>query len=140
MHIMLRDIAKVGVGIFVADLASVLWLGASGFFPLTILGVTWTADSILPIAALDIGIIILLIHWGWHTRGPVRSPSERTLLLVAGVIFLLVALAHLARLAFGLDVALGDFAVPLWLSWVGVIIAAYLSYSSFHFALRGKRA
>ena len=139
MHNMLRDLAKVGVGVFVADLASVIWLGAAGFFPLTVLGVTWTADAILPIAAFDIGIILLLIHIGWNTRGPVRSPSERTLLIAAGIVFLVVALAHLARLAFGLDLALGDFAVPLWLSWFGVVVAGYLSYSSFHFAMRSRK-
>ncbi|HVX91397.1 MAG TPA: hypothetical protein VHC20_07340 [Candidatus Paceibacterota bacterium] len=139
MHHTLREIAKVAIGLFIADLFSVIWLGSYGFFPLTILGVTWPSDAILPIALFDIAVALLLAHYAWHTRAPLRSPSERTLLMIAGIIFLLVALAHLTRLAFGLGIALGDFAVPLWLSWVGVIITAYLSYSSFHFALRGRK-
>lgn len=134
---LLREIAKIGVGLFLADFLSVLWLGSYGFFPLTILGVTWTSSSILPIAALDVGLIILLAHFAWRTRLP-ASPSEKTLLRAAGLIFLIVCLAHLARLAFGFDILLGDFAVPMWLSWAGVVIAAYLSYSSFHFAHRTK--
>lgn len=139
MHHTLRDLAKIGVGLFLADLFSVLWLGSAGFFPLTVLGVTWTASAILPIALFDVAVIILLVHLGWRTKLPVRSPSERTLLMLAGLIFLVVAIVHLLRLAFSWHVALGDFSVPMWLSWFGVLIAGYLSYSSFHFALR-KRA
>jgi len=139
MHTFLRDIAKIAVGLFLADLLSVLWFGAAGFFPLTILGVTWTQSAILPIAAFDIGVIVLLVHFGWHTKLPVRSPSEKSLLMIAGIVFLIVALAHLLRIGLGLDLILGDFAVPVWLSWIGVFVAGYLSYSSFHFALRGKK-
>lgn len=135
---MLRDIAKIGVGLFAADLVSVLWFGAAGFFPLTVLGVTWTADAIVPIAFFDIAVIILLVHWGWKVKLPVRSPSERMLLKLTGLIFLVVALVHLLRLAFGWNVFLGDFAVPLGLSWLGVLVAGYLSYSSFHFARHTK--
>jgi hypothetical protein len=138
MHHFLRELAKIAVGLFIADLVGVIWFGAAGFFPLTILGVTWTASSILPIAVFDAAVILLLIHLGWNTKLPVRSPSERGLLSSAGAIFLAVALIHLARLAFGWSVALGSFAVPLWLSWVGVIVAGYLSYASFHFAFRRK--
>jgi len=136
MHKLLRDIAKVGVGLFAADLVSVIFLGTAGFFPLTILGVTWTSSAILPIAFFDLAVIVLLVHWGWHAKLPVRSPSERTLLLIAGTVFAVVCLIHLLRLAFGWGAILGTFAIPLWLSWLGVLIAGYLSYSSFHFALR----
>jgi len=139
MHHALRDIAKVCVGLVAADLFSVIWLGSAGFFPLTILGVTWTSDAILPIAVFDVALIILLAHYGWHTRTPLRSPSERTLLMISGIVFLVVAVLHLTRLAFGASIVLGDFIVPLWLSWVGLAATAYLSYSSFHFALRSKK-
>ncbi len=139
MHTKLREIAKIGTGLFLADLVGVLWFGTAGFFPLTMLGVTWTASAILPIALFDVAVILLLAHWGWNMKLPIASPSERALLLVAGTVFLAVALVHLARLAFGWEVALGDFAVPLWLSWIGVGVTGYLSYSSYHFALRTAR-
>jgi hypothetical protein len=135
---LLREIAKIGVGLFLADFLSVLWLGSSGFFPLTILGVTWTASSILPIAALDLGLVIILAHIAWRTHLP-ATPSEKSLLTIASLIFLIVCLLHLARIAFGWDVLLGDFDAPMWLSWAGVIIAGYLSYSCYHFARRAKR-
>jgi len=136
MRIALRDIAKIGVGLFLADLISVLWLGTAGFFPLTVLGVTWPATAIMPIAVFDVAVIILLVHIGWHTRSPLRPSAERGLLMVASLIFLVVAIVHLLRLALGWNVILGDFAVPMWLSWFGVVIAGYLSYASFHFARR----
>ncbi len=139
MHRMLRDLAKVGVGLVLADIFSALWLDGSGFFPLTILGTTWTAAAVMPIVVFDTAVILLLIHYGWNTKLPLRSPAERTLLVVAGSIFLIVALLHLARLAFGWNLVLGDFVVPLWLSWFGFLITLYLSYSSFHFAFRKGR-
>lgn len=139
MHRTLREIAKIGVGLVAADLVAVLWFSTNGFFPLTVLGVTWGASAIVPIVVFDLALILLLVHYGWSMRLPINSPSERVLLLLAGAIFLIVMLAHLARIAFNVRVILGGAIVPMWLSWVGIAIAAYLSYSSFHFALRGRR-
>lgn len=139
MHHSLREIAKIGVGLVAADLVAVFWFSTNGFFPLTLLGVTWGASAIAPIVVFDLALIVLLAHYGWSMRLPISSPSERALLLFAGAIFCIVALAHLVRVAFNLRVILGGAILPMWLSWVGIAIAAYLSYSSFHFALRGRR-
>ena len=139
IHHKLREAAKVGSGLVLADIISVLWFSAAGLLPVTILGVTWTSAALPEILVFDIALLLLLVHYGWSMRMPVSSPSERTLLMIAGLIFLVVALVHLARLAFGIDIILGDFAIPLWLSWVGVIFAGYLSYASFHFAGMRRR-
>lgn len=139
MQHILREIAKIAIGLFIADLFCVVWLGAAGFFPLTMLGATWTASSALPVALFDMAVILLLAHYGWHTRLPVRAPSERTLLSIAGSVFLVVALVHFLRIVFGWSLVLGDFGIPLWLSWIGVAVTAYLSYSSFHFAFRTSK-
>jgi len=135
----LRELAKVGTGLFLADLISVVWLGNAGFFPLTVLGVTWTAQAIIPIVLFDAATIIILAHIGWNIKIPVESPSEKHLLTTASAIFLVVALVHLMRIALGWSFILGDFVVPMWLSWFGVLVAAYLSYASFHFAHRAGR-
>jgi hypothetical protein len=134
----LRELAKIGTGLVLADLISVLWLGSAGFFPLTILGITWSASAILPIAAFDAVVALLLVHIGWNMKLPVSSPSERGLLMFAAVVFLIVGLLHLARLAFGWGLILGSFDVPSWLSWIGFFVTVYLSYSCFHFAHRAK--
>lgn len=138
-HHKLREIAKVGSGLVLADIISVFWFSAAGLLPITILGVTWTASALPEILVFDIALLLLLVHYGWSMRMPISSPSERTLLVVAGLIFLVVALVHLARLAFGIDLILGDFNVPTWLSWIGVLFAGYLSYASFHFAGMRRR-
>jgi hypothetical protein len=112
----------------------VLWFSSAGLFPLTLLGVTWTASMIPEILILDVALLLLFIHLGWNMRLPVASPSERTLLMIAGVIFLVVSLLHLMRLAFGWHFILGGVAIPQWISWAGFFIAGYFSYSCFHFA------
>ena len=139
-HHTLREIAKVASGLVLADIISAVWFSAAGLLPLTILGVTWTSSSIPEIIVFDGALLLFLIHFGWNMKLPIASPSERSLLIVAGVIFLVVAVAHLVRLAFGLDLILGNADIPLWLSWVGVLITGYLSYSCFHFAgMRARR-
>ena len=47
---------------------------------------------------------------------------------VAGVIFLLIAIAHLLRALTVTPVAFGTIFIPMWFSWVVVIVAGYLSY------------
>jgi hypothetical protein len=132
----LRELAKVGVGLFIADICSVLWFSGAGFFPLTILGVTWSSAALWPIIVFDLAIIALLAHYGWSMKLPISSPKERTFLKLIGLLFLIVAVLHLARLVFGWNLILGDAVVPIWVSWLGFIIPGYLSYTSFHFALK----
>jgi len=133
-HKKLRGVAKFAAGLVLADLLAVIWLGITGYFPLEILGITFPATSVLPIAVFDVAMLIVLVHFGWHINLPIQSPKERNLLVLAGVVFGVVSLAHLLRLAFGWDIVIGSFYAPGWLSWVGVLITGYLSYSSFHFA------
>jgi hypothetical protein len=52
--------------------------------------------------------------------------------LLTGVIFLAVAVAHALRLAFKWQVNIAGWNVPMWLSAVACIIAAYLAYEGFH--------
>lgn len=140
-HKTLREIAKIASGIVLADIVTTLWYSGAGLLPMTVLGVRWTSSMVPEILVFDIALFILMVHFGWHMKLPIESPSERTLLIIAGAIFLVVALGHLARLAFGLRFILGDFRIPAWLSWLGIVITSYLSYSCFHFAtkMHGKR-
>ena len=50
--------------------------------------------------------------------------SRRAYLLVSTVIFSIVALFHLAKILFGWSVIIGGWSVPMWLSWVGIIMGA----------------
>jgi uncharacterized membrane protein len=62
---------------------------------------------------------------------------RKTALIAAGTIFLLVAIGHLVRLAFRLEVVVAGLVVPLWPSVVGVIVA--LSLSLWMFGSTGER-
>lgn len=46
---------------------------------------------------------------------------------IAGAVFLLVAIAHLLRLIFSMDVIIGGWAVPLWFSVFGFILTLLLA-------------
>jgi hypothetical protein len=62
--------------------------------------------------------------------------SQKTFTLLAGIIFAIVALLHLLRIYTGWPVVLGNWIVPMWVSWIGLIVAGCLSYFGLSLALR----
>jgi hypothetical protein len=60
--------------------------------------------------------------------------SGRAFLLIAGVIFGVVTIAHLLRIFMALPVTIGGWMVPMWVSWVAVIVGTGLSYAGLRFA------
>ena len=60
--------------------------------------------------------------------------SQRTFSFVAGTVFGLVALAHVLRIVFGWSVTIQDFSVPMWASWIAVVVMGYLAYQAFRLA------
>ena len=51
--------------------------------------------------------------------------------LVSGVLFALVALAHLIRIINGLPVLIGETAVPMYASWIGLLVPGALAAWAF---------
>lgn len=49
-------------------------------------------------------------------------------LTVSGIVFLLVAFLHLARIITHFEVSIGGKVVPLWVNGIGFAVAASLSY------------
>jgi hypothetical protein len=62
--------------------------------------------------------------------------SEKTFAAIAAAIFGLVALLHLLRLVMGWSIVIEAWTVPMWLSWVGLVVAGALSYFGARFARR----
>jgi hypothetical protein len=60
----------------------------------------------------------------------------RTYLQISGTLFGLMALGHLLRLLRHWPVDVGGYMLPLWVSWLGVLLASGLSV----WALRLARA
>jgi hypothetical protein len=58
--------------------------------------------------------------------------SQHSFSLITGIIFLLVAMAHLLRIVFGLPIVIEGVSIPLWVSVIALVIAGFLSYEGFH--------
>ncbi|MEK9178200.1 MAG: hypothetical protein AAB801_00290 [Patescibacteria group bacterium] len=54
--------------------------------------------------------------------------SSQTYYRVSGIIFGVVAFFHLLRLVLGWSVNIGPYNIPMWASYLGVVVAGYLSY------------
>jgi hypothetical protein len=44
------------------------------------------------------------------------------------MIFLVIAILHLLRIIFGWSPVVEGWAVPMWLSWVALVVAGWLGY------------
>jgi hypothetical protein len=62
--------------------------------------------------------------------------DQKQFSLVAGAIFAVVAVVHLLRIYLGWPVVIDNWLAPMWVSWIGVIIAGGLSYLGLRLATR----
>ena len=62
--------------------------------------------------------------------------DRKTFLLAAGVIFAVVALVHLLRIAMDWPIMIGSWTVPMWVSWIGLAVAGTLSFFGLRLAAR----
>ena len=57
--------------------------------------------------------------------------THKTYTLTTAVLFLVIAVLHALRLAYGWTAVLGGWTVPAWLSLVALVVAAYLAWQGF---------
>lgn len=55
--------------------------------------------------------------------------SQKTFSLIAGLIFSVVALLHLLRLVYSWHVEFAGWSPPMWVSWLGLLVAGFLGVS-----------
>jgi len=55
---------------------------------------------------------------------------------ITAVLFLVVALLHLLRIIFGWPAQIGDVSIPLWVSWLALVVTAALAYFGFRLNAR----
>ena len=60
--------------------------------------------------------------------------TQRTFSLVTAMLFLLIALLYAVRLLRGWQITIEGAVVPLWGSWIGLAITAYLAWQGFRLA------
>lgn len=56
--------------------------------------------------------------------------TQKAFYTTAGTVFLIVGVVHLLRVVNGWPVSVSEYAVPMWFSWVAVLLTGYLSYYS----------
>ena len=57
--------------------------------------------------------------------------KQKTFNAVTALLFLVIAVAHFARIASGWDVVIGMVALPVWASWIALIVALSLAYQGY---------
>jgi hypothetical protein len=57
---------------------------------------------------------------------------EKTALLTAGIIFLIVSILHLLRALSRIEVKIGNYIMPIWLSVLGFVFPLLLSLWMFN--------
>jgi hypothetical protein len=63
--------------------------------------------------------------------------DKKTYVAVTTIVFLIVAVLHLTRIFMGWDASIGGWEVPLWVSWLALLVSGFLAYSGFKLATRG---
>ncbi len=59
-------------------------------------------------------------------------------LIITGIIFTIVALAHIARIAFGWSFVIEGWSVPVWISWAASAVTIILAYYGFQFSRKSQ--
>ena len=62
--------------------------------------------------------------------------DQKTFTIVAGALFAVVALLHVLRIFMGWPAVIGGWTMPMWVSWIGVVVAGGLSYFGLSLAMR----
>ncbi len=59
--------------------------------------------------------------------------THKTYFQITGIIFALITLLHISRVVLGWTAVIGDYEVPMWISYAGVVVAGFLASQAFRF-------
>ena len=65
--------------------------------------------------------------------------TQKMISVTTATVFSLIALLHAVRLLRGWQVTFEGAVVPIWISWIGLAIAAFLAYEGFKFSRGGAK-
>jgi len=57
--------------------------------------------------------------------------NRKSYFYITAIVFFVVGLVHLLRIILGWEAAIGGWIVPMWLSWLALIVSAVLAYTGF---------
>ncbi len=81
---------------------------------------------------------------GWLHPGNVGSDRKRCAMkqkyyfLATAVIFSIIAVLHLARIILDWSASIAGWSVPMWLSWVAIVVSVVIAYYGFTFSKRRR--
>ena len=55
---------------------------------------------------------------------------------ITAVLFLVIAVSHLLRIVFGWSAQIGGLDIPVWVSWLALVVSGALAYFGFRQNLR----
>ena len=58
--------------------------------------------------------------------------NRKSYLLATAIVFSVIGLIHLLRIILGWEAAIGGWTVPMWLSWLALIVSAAFAYFGSH--------
>jgi hypothetical protein len=62
--------------------------------------------------------------------------NPKTYILLTAILFSIICLVQLSRIALGWEVVIGGWNVPMWVSWLAVVVAAVLAFFGFTYSRR----
>jgi hypothetical protein len=57
--------------------------------------------------------------------------NMKTFAVTAALVFFIITILHVLRLILGWQAMIGGWDVPLWISWLAVVLFGYLGYTAF---------
>ena len=57
--------------------------------------------------------------------------NRKSYLLATAIVFSVIGLIHLLRIILGWEAVIGGWTVPLWVSWLALIVCAAFAYFGF---------
>ena len=62
--------------------------------------------------------------------------TKKFYFLITGILFALITLVHLCRLVQGWEITVHGTIIPIWVSWIGLVISGALAYYGLRFGTR----
>ena len=60
--------------------------------------------------------------------------NKKTYYISSSILFMIVAIAHAVRAIAGWELIIEGTTIPLWMSWVAVVLTGYLAIRGFSYA------
>ncbi len=64
--------------------------------------------------------------------------NQKFYFLATAIIFSVIAVLHLARLVLDWNAVIAGWSVPMWLSWVAIVVSVVFAYYGFTFSKRRR--